>query len=89
MSDSWPWSSAGAASQWNAIRAGITDTPALRKIPGHEELIASASAKATPGGRMTTPQDVAAVIAMLATGPTGWISGDVIGVDGGEDISGF
>ena len=72
----------------NAIRAGITDTPALRKIPGHEELIASASAS-NPGGRMTTPQDVAAVIAMLATGPTGWISGDVIGVDGGEDISGF
>ena len=72
----------------NAIRAGITDTPALRKIPGHEELIASASAS-NPGGRMTTPQDVAAVIAMLATGPTGWISGDVIGVDGGEDIAGF
>ena len=39
----------------NAIRAGITDTPALRKIPGHEELIASASAS-NPGGRMTTPQ---------------------------------
>ena len=72
----------------NAIRAGITDTPALRKIPGHEELIAGASAS-NPGGRMTTPQDVAAVIAMLATGPTNWISGDVIGVDGGEDISGF
>ena len=38
----------------NAIRAGITDTPALRKIPGHEELIAGASAS-NPGGRMTTP----------------------------------
>ena len=24
----------------NAVRAGITDTPALRKIPGHEDLIA-------------------------------------------------
>ena len=22
----------------NAIRAGVTDTPALRRIPGHEEL---------------------------------------------------
>ena len=72
----------------NAIRAGITDTPALRKIPGHEELIAGASAS-NPGGRMTTPEDVAGVIAMLATGPTQWMSGDVIGVDGGEDIAGF
>ncbi len=72
----------------NAIRAGITDTPALRKIPGHEDLIAGATA-GNPSGRMTTPEDVAAAIAMLATGPTRWITGDVIGVDGGEDISGF
>ena len=72
----------------NAVRAGITDTPALRKIPGHEELIAGATAN-NPSGRMTTPEDVAAAIAMLATGPTSWINGDVIGVDGGEDIAGF
>ena len=38
---------------------------------------------------MTTPEDVAGVIAMLATGPASWINGDVIGVDGGEDIAGF
>ena len=72
----------------NAVRAGITDTPALRKIPGHEDLIAGATAN-NPSGRMTTPEDVAATIAMLATGPTSWINGDVIGVDGGEDIAGF
>lgn len=72
----------------NAIRAGITDTPALRKIPGHESLIESASEN-NPGGRMTTPQDVAEAIATLATGETHWITGGVIGVDGGEDIAGF
>ena len=72
----------------NGIRAGITDTPALRKIPGHEDLIATASEN-NPSGRMTTPEDVAAAIATLATGPTHWITGDVIGVDGGEDIAGF
>ena len=72
----------------NAIRAGITDTPALRKIPGHETLIEKASHD-NPSGRMTTPEDVAAAIATLATGDTLWITGGVIGVDGGEDIAGF
>ncbi|MCH8087331.1 MAG: SDR family oxidoreductase, partial [Chloroflexi bacterium] len=42
-----------------------------------------------PGGRMTTPRDVAEAIATLATGETHWITGGVIGVDGGEDIAGF
>ena len=72
----------------NGIRAGITDAPALRKIPGHEDLIGGASAN-NPSGRMTTPKDVADAIVTLATGATHWITGDVIGVDGGEDITGF
>ena len=72
----------------NGIRAGITDTPALRKIPGYEDLIGGASAN-NPSGRMTTPKDVADAIVTLATGTTHWITGDVIGVDGGEDITGF
>ena len=72
----------------NAIRAGITDTPALRKIPGHEALIEKAASN-NPSGRMTTPEDIASVIAALTTGDTQWITGGVIGVDGGEDIAGF
>ena len=31
----------------NAIRAGVTDTPALRRIPGDEELLAAALSSAT------------------------------------------
>ena len=71
----------------NAIRAGVTDTPALRKIPGSEKLIENARAR-NPGGRLTTPQDVAAAIGVLAQPNTHWITGNVIGVDGGEDIVG-
>ena len=71
----------------NAIRAGVTDTPALRKIPGHEKLIASAL-QHNPHGRLTTPQDVAAAIGLLSHPNAYWISGNVIGVDGGEDIVG-
>jgi len=71
----------------NAIRAGVTDTPALRKIPGHEEMIAGARSR-NPHGRLTTPEDVAAALVTLAGSGTAWITGNVIGVDGGEEIAG-
>ena len=71
----------------NAIRAGVTDTPALRKIPGQEKLIEFARLR-NPYGRLTTTQDVAAAIGLLAQPNSYWITGNVIGVDGGEDIVG-
>lgn len=69
----------------NALRAGVTDTPALRKIPGHEEYLEKA-AENNPGRRLTTPEDVARALVRLAMPGTEWITGNVIGVDGGEDI---
>lgn len=71
----------------NAIQAGVTDTPALRKIPGHEEMMASAL-RSNPGKRLTTPQDVARNIVVLSHLHTHWMTGNVIRVDGGEDITG-
>lgn len=70
----------------NAIRAGVTDTPALRRIPVHEALIAKAQA-GNPSGRMTTPEDVARAIGVLCLEETGWMTGNVLGVDGGEGIA--
>ncbi len=71
----------------NAIRAGVTDTPALRKIPGSDQLLEQAAAR-NPGKRLTTPDDVAKAISALALPGTAWLTGNVIGVDGGEDIAG-
>ncbi|MDI6856785.1 MAG: SDR family oxidoreductase [Dehalococcoidia bacterium] len=70
----------------NAIRAGITDTPALRKIPGGMELLERAQ-RQNPSGRATTPEDAARAIAALCDPRTQWITGNVIGVDGGEDLT--
>ena len=69
----------------NAILAGVTDTPALRKIPGNEYMIQTA-AKKNPSGRCTTPQDVAKAIAAFSNGKTAWMTGNTIRVDGGENI---
>ncbi len=71
----------------NAICAGVTETPALARIPGHESLAARARAR-NPRGRLTTPDDVARALVALATPACGWITGNVIRVDGGEGICG-
>ena len=70
----------------NAVRAGITDTPALRRIPGGPEMLARAR-ELNPSGRSTTPQDVARAIVALSDERLGWMTGNVIGVDGGEDLT--
>lgn len=72
----------------NAIMAGATDTPALRKIPGNVKMLEVAKQK-NPASRLTTPEDVGRAIALLADERSYWISGNVIGVDGGEDIVSF
>ncbi|MCC6397889.1 MAG: SDR family oxidoreductase [Bacteroidetes bacterium] len=72
----------------NALMAGVTDTPALRKIPGAVRMLEVARAK-NPGGRLTSPEDVAQAMILLCEEGAGWVSGNVIGVDGGEDIVSF
>ena len=71
----------------NAVRAGVTDTPALRKIPGNAELLAGAQAR-NPSRRLTTPEDVARAIAALSNEGAYWMTGNTLGVDGGEDLVG-
>lgn len=70
----------------NCIQAGVTDTPALRKIPGHERMLEHAQ-ETNPTGRTTTPTDVAELIGLLAQDESRFVSGNVIRCDGGEDIS--
>jgi NAD(P)-dependent dehydrogenase (short-subunit alcohol dehydrogenase family) len=67
----------------NAIMAGVTDTPALRKIPGADKLKEYALAR-NPHHRLTTPVDVARCIAVLCNENTYWMTGNTVRVDGGE-----
>ena len=71
----------------NIVQAGVTDTPALRLIPGSDKMKAGARLK-NPLGRLTTPADVADFICLLATDEAHWVNGALIRVDGGERISG-
>jgi NAD(P)-dependent dehydrogenase (short-subunit alcohol dehydrogenase family) len=72
----------------NAIMAGVTDTPALRKIPGNIPMVEVARRK-NPRNRLTSPEDVAKVISLLCQEGGEWISGGLIHADGGEDVISF
>ncbi len=69
----------------NAIRGGVTNTPALQKIPGHEKMI-HAAIERNPGRRLTTPEDVANAISVFASDDCQWMNGNVIGVDNAESV---
>jgi len=69
----------------NAIQAGVTLTPALEKIPGNDEIIKHAT-EINPANRLTTTEDVAQAIAALSVPGTHFLTGNVIKVDGGEDL---
>ena len=77
----------GIVATANCIRAGVTVTPALLKIPESQTMI-DITMKRNPTGRMTTPQDVANAILALSGEGTDFINGDIISVDGGEFITG-
>ncbi|MEU2059727.1 SDR family oxidoreductase [Streptomyces sp. NPDC013455] len=69
----------------NALRAGLTMTPALIRIPGSDAL-AQRARESNPHGRITTPEDVAEAVVMFSASDSSWITGNVIDVDGGEGL---
>ena len=71
----------------NILQPGVTDTKALGLIPGAAHLKAAAL-KRNPFGRLTQPEDVAGVVALMAMPEAAWINGALIRVDGGEHICG-
>ncbi|MFH8370238.1 SDR family oxidoreductase [Streptomyces sp. NPDC018031] len=70
----------------NALLAGVTRTPSLERIPGSDRL-AEVAARVNPHQRLTRPEDVAEAVVLLSRTDSSWITGNVIGVDGGESLT--
>lgn len=66
----------------NAIAPGLVDTPAAAGILAGEPA-RRASEAMHPLGRIGTPEDIAPLAALLLSGEASWITGQVLGVDGG------
>ena len=66
----------------NVIAPSLTDTPMAQNLLSTPEK-KEASAKRHPIGRYGTPEDISNAIAFLLSAESSWITGQVIGVDGG------
>jgi 3-oxoacyl-[acyl-carrier protein] reductase len=69
----------------NAVSPGLVDTPMTAKWS--EEVRRSLVAR-IPKGRFATPEEIAAAAVFLATPAASYITGQVIGVNGGDHMSG-
>ncbi|KJK59485.1 SDR family oxidoreductase [Saccharothrix sp. ST-888] len=70
----------------NSLRAGVTVTPSLERIPEHRTLVELAT-RNNPHRRLTRPEDVAEAVVLLSRASSSWITGNIIGVDGGEALT--
>ncbi|MEL7474166.1 MAG: SDR family oxidoreductase [Planctomycetota bacterium] len=73
---------AGAGVRFNAVAPGLVDTPMASRLTGSEASL-KASIAMHPLGRIGEPDEIARVIEFLVSPESSWITGQVLGVDGG------
>lgn len=66
----------------NCVAPGLVATPMTARLTGNEASL-NASKAMHPLGRIGDPADVAAAVEWLLSPEQGWVTGQVLGVDGG------
>ncbi|PXW35590.1 SDR family NAD(P)-dependent oxidoreductase [Nocardia sp. 348MFTsu5.1] len=69
----------------NTVPPGFIDTPMLRQTVDSGMVDVDAQVAKTPVGRIGQPEDVAATCAFLISEEAGYITGQIIGVNGGRN----
>jgi NAD(P)-dependent dehydrogenase (short-subunit alcohol dehydrogenase family) len=69
----------------NAVPPGFIDTPMLRKSEQRGYLKVQESIDTTPVRRIGRPEDIAAACAFLISDEAGYITGQILGVNGGRN----
>ena len=70
----------------NVINPGWIDTPGERQLFGHQAV--DEGGARVPWGRMGTPEDIARVVAFLASDDADYVTGAAVLVDGGMALAG-
>jgi 2-hydroxycyclohexanecarboxyl-CoA dehydrogenase len=69
----------------NAVPPGFIDTPMLRKSEQRGYVVVEKNIEATPVRRIGKPEDIAAACAFLISEEAGYITGQILGVNGGRN----
>jgi 3-oxoacyl-[acyl-carrier protein] reductase len=77
---------AGRGITANAVLPGMVATDKVRAMPAE---VLDAVIASLPAGRMASPEEVAALVAFLASEDAGYITGEAIGIDGGFGLNTF
>jgi len=72
----------------NALSPGLTEDSVLNSLPKPVQDMSRTWHEAgwTPAGRLTTPADIGNAVRLLCAEEAGWITGQVIAVDGGASL---
>src|SRR5207244_3145040 len=65
----------------NTVAPGFIETDMVRH---HPAAFADRVRRQSPLGRLGTPEEVGALVAFLCSGPAGYITGTLVGIDGGR-----
>jgi acetoacetyl-CoA reductase len=68
----------------NAVLPGMVETEMVKAMP---PAVLESVIKSLPAGRMATPQEVAALVAFLASREAAYITGEAIAIDGGFGLN--
>jgi 2-hydroxycyclohexanecarboxyl-CoA dehydrogenase len=69
----------------NAVTPGFIDTPMLRNAEAQGFVVVQTNINATPVRRIGKPEDIAAACAFLISEEAGYMTGQILGVNGGQN----
>ncbi|GAB3908783.1 SDR family oxidoreductase [Larkinella knui] len=69
--------------RFNVVAPSLTNTPLAQSVGLVSPNRLEAAGKRHPLGRIGTPEDIASMVTFLLSDETSWVTGQILGVDGG------